>query len=42
MTREEILQALREVRHPGKADRDIVDLGMVHEVEISQDRVVVT
>ena len=42
MTREEILQALREVHHPGKGDRDIVDLGMVYEVEIADGSVRVT
>ena len=42
MSKEEILQALREVRHPAKADRDIVDLGMVHDIEISGSEVVVT
>ena len=42
MTREEILQALREVHHPARQDRDIVDLGMVQDVEIGADRVVVT
>ena len=42
MTKEDILQALREVHHPAKADRDIVEIGMVHDVEISDDRVVVT
>ena len=33
MTRDEILELLRSVRHPGQGDRDIVDLGMVHSVE---------
>ena len=42
MTKEEILQALREVRHPARGDRDIVDLGMVHEVEIADGSVRVT
>ena len=42
MKKEDILQALREVRHPGKGDRDIVDLGMVQDVEISGKKVTVT
>ena len=42
MTREDILQALREVRHPARQDRDIVDLGMVHDVQVSEKGVVVT
>ena len=33
MTRDEILELLRSVHHPGQGDRDIVDLGMVHSVE---------
>lgn len=42
MTQEEILIALREVRHPGKGDKNIVDLGMVQSVEIEESKVVVT
>ena len=42
MDREDILQALREVHHPARQDRDIVDLGMVHDIEISENGVVVT
>ena len=42
MTKEEILQILREVHHPGKSDRDIVDLGMVQEVNIEEGKVSVT
>ena len=42
MTREEILQALREVRHPARQDRDIVDLGMVADVETEKGHVTVT
>ncbi len=34
MTKEDILQALREVHHPAKADRDLVDLGMVADIQI--------
>ena len=33
MTRDDILELLRSVRHPGQGDRDIVELGMVHSVE---------
>ena len=42
MTREEILAALREVHHPARQDRDIVDLGMVADVDFAEKRVVVT
>ena len=42
MTKEDILQALREVHHPAKADRDLVEIGMVHDVEITDNKVVVT
>lgn len=42
MNRDDILQALREVRHPARQDRDLVDLGMVHEVEITPGHVTVT
>lgn len=42
MTQEEILQALREVKHPAKNERDLVDLGMVQDVEISDSKVSVT
>ena len=42
MKKEEILQILREVHHPGKSDRDIVDLGMVQEVNIEEGKVSVT
>ena len=34
ISKEDILQALREVHHPGKGDRDIVDLGMVADIEL--------
>ena len=37
-----ILQALREVHHPARQDRDIVDLGMVHDVAVTENDVVVT
>ena len=42
MTKEEVLQFLREVRHPGKSDRDTVGLGMVQNVDISEGKVSVT
>ncbi len=41
-SKEEILEALREVHHPGKRDEDIVELGMVSDIEISGDGVTVT
>ena len=41
MTVEEIREFLREVHHPAKGDRDIVDLGMVQDIEIA-DGVTVT
>ncbi len=42
MTAEEIKEYLREVHHPAKEDRDIVDLGMVHGIEIGEGSVTVT
>lgn len=42
MTKEDILAALREVRHPARQDRDIVDLGMVKDIEIAPSKVTVT
>ena len=42
ISKEDILQALREVHHPARQDRDIVDLGMVHDVQVSEKGVVVT
>ena len=42
MNKDDILQALREVHHPARQDRDIVDLGMVHDVEIASGRVSIT
>ena len=42
ISREDILQALREVRHPARQDRDIVDLGMVKDIDISAEKVSVT
>lgn len=42
MTKEEILEALKEVHHPGRSDKDIVSLEMVQSVEIGSDSVTVT
>ena len=42
MTEQDILQALTGVRHPGRNDRDIVDLGMVHAVEVADGKITVT
>lgn len=42
MTEQEILNYLRDVHHPGKQDRDIVDLGMVHSISIGDEGVSVT
>ena len=42
MTENQILDMLREVRHPGKGDRDLAELGMVDSIEIGERRVQVT
>lgn len=42
MSEQEILQILTAVKHPGKGDKDIVSLGMVHSVETDGDKVTVT
>lgn len=42
MTEQKILQLLAEVKHPAKGDQDIVSLGMVHAVEIEDNKVKVT
>ncbi len=42
MSVEEIREFLREVHHPAREDRDIVELGMVQEIEISDGGVTVT
>ena len=42
MTEQEILEALREVHHPAREDRDIVDLGMVQEIAAGKGKVSVT
>ena len=36
------LKILKEVKHPGKGDRDIVDLGMVKDIDQEGDKVIVT
>lgn len=35
----EILEMLRDVAHPGKGDRDIVELGMVDNIEIDGNKI---
>ena len=42
MSQEEILEFLKEVHHPAKDDRDIVELGMVQAVDIADGAVTVT
>lgn len=42
MTKEEILNALQEVRHPAKQDRSIVELGMVQDASVEGNRMIVT
>jgi len=42
MTEKEIFDWLSEVEHPGKEDQDIVSLGMVEEVVVSDGKVTVT
>ena len=42
MNEKDILNALREVRHPAKGDRDIVELGMVGDIAVSGNKVSVT
>lgn len=41
MTEQNILDILKNVRHPGQGDKDIVSLGMVHEVKIDGGNVTV-
>ncbi|MBR6245991.1 MAG: Mrp/NBP35 family ATP-binding protein [Bacteroidales bacterium] len=41
MTREQIYDMLREVLHPGKGDRNIVELGMVNAVTVTGNKVTV-
>ncbi len=42
MSVEEIRESLREVHHPAREDRDIVELGMVQDIETSDGCVTVT
>lgn len=42
MTKEQILNALSEVKHPARQERDLVDLGMVHDIDLSDTKVTVT
>ena len=42
MNEQQVLQWLREVQHPGKEDKDIVSLGMVYSMEITDNHVIVT
>ena len=42
MTEQDIRRFLQEVHHPGQGDKDIVSLGMVENIEISETRVCVT
>lgn len=42
MNKETILKALSEVKHPAKGEKSLVELGMVHSVDITDNEVVVT
>lgn len=42
LNKTEILQWLQEVQHPGKGDKNIVELGMVDSVEILDEAICVT
>lgn len=42
ITKEDILLALREVKHPAKKDADLVELGMVNNIEMEDGKVTVT
>ena len=42
MKENEVMKMLFDVTHPGKGDRNIVELGLVDKVEISEDKVTVT
>ena len=42
MDNKEILEYLREVRHPAHQDRSIVELGMVNAIEVNDNRITVT
>ena len=39
---QEIMEWLREVEHPAKGDKNIVDLGMVENIETGEDSITVT
>ncbi|MBP5373853.1 MAG: Mrp/NBP35 family ATP-binding protein [Bacteroidales bacterium] len=42
LSKEEVLGCLRSVEHPGRGDKDIVSLGLVHSVEVSEGAIHVT
>jgi len=42
ISEKEIIEFLKEVHHPGRSDRDIVDLGLVDGVSVAPDAVTVT
>ena len=42
MKEQEIMEWLREVEHPAKGDRNIVDLGMVENIQVTEEGVTVT
>ena len=42
MTQKEIMDLLKQVRHPGKGDRDIVELGKVNSVSADTNTVVLS
>ena len=42
MTEKEVFDWLSQVQHPGKDDKDIVSLGMVEEVTVTEGKVTVT
>lgn len=42
MTQEEVIMMLHEVQHPAKQDRNIVELGMLEQIELGENRVSVT
>lgn len=42
MEKNEVLEWLREVRHPARQDRDLVELGMIQDIECGEGGVAVT
>ena len=42
MTEEKILEALQEVKHPARQEQSLVELGMVHDLEITDGKVIIT